>query len=203
MSKEVTIEDVLQLFKESERVMLMRHKESERVMLESHIRLEESHVRLEESQTRLSKKVEDVSTQVGNLGSRWGEFVEGLIAPACLNLFTERGIPVDEVYTRAKKSVGGEHMEIDLMVVNTAAAVLVEVKSHLTVDDVKRHIEKLQKFKAFFPRYAACRVYGAVAGIAIASDADRFAINQGLFVIVQSGDTVELANKAEFEPKFW
>ncbi|MBF0160270.1 MAG: hypothetical protein HQL58_12185 [Magnetococcales bacterium] len=52
-------------------------------------------------------------------------------------------------------------------------------------------------------RYTNCTVYGAVAGIAIDASADQFAMNQGLFVIVQSGDTVQIANDGDFEPRTW
>jgi len=94
-------------------------------------------------------------------------------------------------------------MEIDLLVANTIAAVLVEVKSNLRVEDVRNHLDRLSKFKSFFPRYADCTVYGAVAGIVIDANADQFAINQGLFVIVQSGETVCIANDEHFVPKTW
>ncbi|MBF8272253.1 MAG: hypothetical protein HW380_1358, partial [Magnetococcales bacterium] len=47
------------------------------------------------------------------------------------------------------------------------------------------------------------RVMGAVAGILINKDVDKFAMNEGLFVIVQSGDSVKLANDGKFVPRTW
>ncbi|HIJ85114.1 MAG TPA: DUF3782 domain-containing protein, partial [Magnetococcales bacterium] len=78
------------------------------------------------------RKIKEVSQQIGRLGGRWGDFVEGMVAPACETLFAEKGIPVHKVsrQVRAKLS-GGRHMEIDVFVVNTDAVVLVEVKSAL------------------------------------------------------------------------
>ncbi|MBF0109408.1 MAG: DUF3782 domain-containing protein, partial [Magnetococcales bacterium] len=76
-------------------------------------------------------------------------------------------------------------------------------KSHLTVEDVQEHLTRLSRFKSFFPKYSSCQTYGAVAGMVIASDADRFAMNQGLFVIAQTGDSVQLANDEAFVPKTW
>ena len=149
------------------------------------------------------RKIKEVSKLIGNLGGRWGEFVEGLVAPSCIAMFTERGIQVDEVYLRVKKTIAGEPMEIDILVANTVAAVLVEVKSHLQVEDVRTQIKRLDRFKPFFPRYAACQVYGAVAGIVIDAEADQFAMNKGLFVIAQSGETVKLANEQDFKPRIW
>ncbi|HAT51499.1 MAG: DUF3782 domain-containing protein [Nitrospirae bacterium] len=148
--------------------------------------------------------VKEVSRKIGSLGGRWGDFVEGLVAPACETLFAARGIPVHKVSRQMKaKLPGGRHMEIDVFVVNTDAVVLVEVKSALTVEDVRDHLVRLAEFKDFFPEYANKRVFGAVAGIVIGEHADRFAMNKGLFVIVQSGDTVRMANEPEFQPRSW
>jgi ribosomal protein L9 len=47
------------------------------------------------------------------------------------------------------------------------------------------------------------RLYGAVAAIEIDENVDRYAYQQGLFVIRQRGDAVEIANNATFEPTAW
>lgn len=150
------------------------------------------------------RKIKEVSQQIGRLGGRWGDFVEGMVAPACEILFAEKGIPVHKVsrQVRAKLS-GGRHMEIDVFVVNTDAVVLVEVKSALTVEDVREHMVRLAEFKEFFPEYADKRVFGAVAGIVVGEHTGRFAINNGLFVMVQAGDSMRLANDESFVPIAW
>ncbi|MBF0127168.1 MAG: DUF3782 domain-containing protein, partial [Magnetococcales bacterium] len=43
-------------------------------------------------------------------------------------------------------------------------------------------------------------VMGAVAGILMDHDAESFAMEHGLFVIVQSGENVKLANGPDFVP---
>ncbi|HIJ84993.1 MAG: DUF3782 protein [Magnetococcales bacterium] len=183
-------------FQESREKSDRDFEETRRILRESG---EETDRRFQETE----RVVKEVSRQIGQLGSRWGEFVEKMIAPACIDMFTKRGIQVDEVFSRARKNLDGQNMEIDLLVANTVAAVLVEVKSNLRVEDVRDHLERLKKFKRFFPRYADCTVYGAVAGIVIDADADQFAMNRGLFVIAQSGETVRIANDESFVPKTW
>ncbi|MEO5368781.1 MAG: DUF3782 domain-containing protein [Magnetococcus sp. DMHC-1] len=148
--------------------------------------------------------VKDVSRQIGRLGGRWGEFVEGMVAPACETMFAERGIPVHKVHPRTKaKLPGNRHMEIDLLVINTTAVVAVEVKSDLKIEDVRWHADKLSEFKEFYPEYADRQIMGAVAGIVMGEGVDRFAMNLGLFVIVQSGENVRLANDLSFVPRIW
>ncbi|MBF0140134.1 MAG: DUF3782 domain-containing protein [Magnetococcales bacterium] len=150
------------------------------------------------------RKVKEVSQQIGNLGSRWGEFVEGIVSPACEALFTARGIEVREVHPRVKaKLPGNRHLEIDLLAVNGDVVIPIEVKSRLRVEDVRDFIRRLGELKEFMPRYADARVVGAVAGIVVDEGVDRHAMNEGLFVIVQSGDSVKLANDETFVPRTW
>ncbi|HAT48922.1 MAG: DUF3782 domain-containing protein [Nitrospirae bacterium] len=217
MSHTATFDDVWKLFQETaaqmretdrlvkENTAQMREtdrkfQETERLVKENAAQMRETYQRLRET----DRLVKDVSRQVGNLTGKWGQFVENLVAPGCQTLFAERGIPVHQVYQRVKANLDdGRTMEIDILVVNTGAVVLVEVKSTLTVADVRDHLDRLGQFKAFFPRYRDCRVMGAVAGITTEEDAGRFAKKQGLFVMVQSGENVVLANEPGFQPKTW
>ena len=195
---------------EMERARQEDHAETERVIrviaeqsAASKAETERAFLETERQFKATDLRIDRVSTLVGNLGGRWGEFVEGLIAPACIAMFRERGIQVDEIFPRVRKVIGGKPLEIDLLVANTVDAVLVEVKSQLQVEDVRNHLTRLSDFKSYFPRYANCQVYGAVAGIVVESKADQFAMKQGLFVIEQSGETVRLANDEQFQPKVW
>jgi len=146
---------------------------------------------------------QQVSKQIGELGGAWGRFVEDLVAPACERIFLDRGIPVDQVSQRVKRRRQGDTLEIDVLVVNQGHVLAVEVKSSLSVPDVKDFIVDLERFSVFFPEYAAMQLYGAVAGIGIESGADRYAYRQGLFVMAQSGDSVTLLNDSTFTPKTW
>ncbi len=56
---------------------------------------------------------------------------------------------------------------------------------------------------SFSAQYANNRLIGAVAGLVISEESDKFAYRQGLFVIVQTGETVQLLNDKQFQPKHW
>ncbi|MEO5339133.1 MAG: hypothetical protein H7837_01250 [Magnetococcus sp. MYC-9] len=159
---------------------------------------------LAESQKDTDRKIKEMSKNIDRLGGRLGEFVEGLVAPACETLFAERGIPVHMVSRRiSAKRPDGRNMEIDLLVDNTDSVVVVEVKSKLTADDVRDHLEKMSHFKEFLPMYANKKAVGAVAAMVIEENVCRFAINSGLFVIEQAGETLRMANDEQFQPKVW
>ncbi len=129
--------------------------------------------------------------------------MEGIVVPAAETIFSRRGIEVDKVSQRVRARHNGEGMEIDVLAVDGAYAVLIEVKSTLSVDDVKEHLKRVGRFKVFFPEYADRRVLGAVAGIVIEEGVDRFAYKSGLFVIGQSGETVRILNDETFRPRIW
>jgi hypothetical protein len=51
-------------------------------------------------------------------------------------------------------------------------------------------------------RYKGMSIYGAVAGIHIDEDADKFAYRQGLFVLTASGEgLISMLNPPDFKPK--
>jgi hypothetical protein len=185
MSNPITLEDIYKIFERSQAEADRRFAEADR-----------RHAELE-------KIVAIANTNVNNLTSRWGRFVENLIEPATVRLFQERGIEVKETHRRMKAQRGEIEMEIDIFVVDDTEAVAIEVKSRLTQLEVDEFLENLSKFKLAFPAYKNYQIYGTVAGIEIDEGVDRYAYKKGLFVIRQSGETVEIANDHKFKPVSW
>ena len=144
-----------------------------------------------------------MNKQLGDLGGKWGRFVENMVAPACETLFLKRGIPVHQVSQRTKKRLNGQTLEIDILVTNENHILVVEVKSSLGVNDVKQLVEDLNQFRHFFPEYSQKQLYGAVAGIEVEEGADRYAYRQGFFVLAQAGEAVSILNNSDFQPKNW
>ena len=190
-----TLDDVWQLFQETDR----KFQELAEAQQEIARRFQETDRKFQET----DRKFQETVRLVSNLGGQWGLFVENQVAPACERVFSERGIPVQMVSQRVKKRRGGDTLEIDVLMVNTGHVVVVEVKSSLSVADVREFLEDLRQFRAFFPEYANGQVHGAVAGMRIEEGADRYAYRQGLFVLAQTGDTVKILNDAQFQPKTW
>ncbi|MBF0625995.1 MAG: DUF3782 domain-containing protein [Magnetococcales bacterium] len=160
--------------------------------------------KMDRRQEKSDRDFARLQQELGRFGNRWGEFVEEMVAPACETLFADRGIPVYKVSRRVKARLpGNRQMEIDLLVVDDGVVIPVEVKSKLSHDDVLDHLRRLAEFKEFFKEYADKKVMGAVAGIVVEDNVKRFAMNEGLFLIVQSGESVILANSPDFVPRSW
>jgi len=152
---------------------------------------------------RLAVQVAQTNKQIGGLTSRWGEFVENLIKPAAARLFQEKGIDVHLTALRVTGQDDKGSIEIDILVENTTEVVAIEVKSHLEVRDVKQFLQTLERFKKAFPKHKNDKLYGAVAGIKIDERVNEYAIQEGLFLIQPTGDSVIIANSHNFEPKIW
>ena len=149
------------------------------------------------------KQNELLSKQISDLTGSWGKFVEAMVEPAVVRLFSERKIEIERTFQRIRSRRDGEEIEVDILGVNREWALAVEVKTTLKVEDVNEHIERLEKFKKFFPEYASRKLIGAVAGMRIEEGADRYAYRKGFFVLAQSGETVVILNDEKFQPIVW
>jgi hypothetical protein len=194
-----TLEDVWRMFQETDRLLKESAQETERRFQETERRFQETDRRFQET----DRLVRQMSKNLGELGNRLGEFVEHLVAPAAVRLFRDQGIEVHAVYPGVTANRDGEGLEVDLLVVNDGALVAVECKSKLTQDHVDAHLARLEKLKRVLPLYKDHRVMGAVAGMVVAETVAGYAMAQGLYVLCQNGEQVEVRNPAGFSPTIW
>jgi hypothetical protein len=208
---DVQFKEIADRFKETDakfKEIADRFKETDAKFKETDAKFKETDAKFKETDAQFKLtdvKIQETSRQIraleGLFGSQWGKFIEALVQPNALRLFQEWGIRVHYVYRRASSQFNGESMEIDLILENEQDVVVIEVKSNLKVQDVNDFLEDLHHFLHFFPKYANRRIYGAVAGLNIEEDADRYAYRRGLFVLGLVGDgIVQIKNDRRFRP---
>jgi hypothetical protein len=156
-----------------------------------------------EADRRMQEKMRELSDQISELTGSWGKFVESIVEPAVVRIFGERGIEIEGTQQRVKRRRNGDEIEVDILGVNKEWVIAVEVKTTLKVEDVNEHIERLDKFRGFFPEYADRKTIGAVAGMRIEESADKYAYRRGFFVLAQSGENVIMLNDERFRPRVW
>lgn len=181
-------------------------KETERMFRETDLKFQETDRKFQDTDRKFQdtdRKIKEVTTSIGKLGNRLGDFIEDAVRPAAVRLFRERGIEVHEVQQNVSVQRGEEGIELDLMLVNDGEAVAVECKSNLKQQDVDEHLARLAKLKQLLPKYANTRLMGAVAAMVIPDQVARYAYAQGLFVIGQSGEHLEIRNGAGFKAAVW
>ena len=198
----VTLEEVWALFKETDRILKENARTSEQRFQEIVLQMKENSAKFDK---QLADSEKSLRTQIGDVTKRLGEFVEGMIEPAAVRLFRERGLDVHWVMPNLKKKDPQRQLgiEIDLFVSNNESCVLIEVKSNLSIDDVNEHLKRMEKFKSLFPEYAHKKTYGAVAGMVIADNVAKYAYKKGFFVIGQQGDSAVILNDSKLQPVAW
>jgi Holliday junction resolvase-like predicted endonuclease/DNA-binding XRE family transcriptional regulator len=152
---------------------------------------------------RLTQK--DCNQQIAKLGDRMGDLIQSMVEGGVLRLFQDLGYTFTRFgprvrFKREELNVSGE---IDLFLENGDIACLVEVKTNLSTDDVRAHVEKLRNFRIYADAGNDPRKFIAAVGGGVVLDNVRiFAQRQGMYVIQQSGDNVEVI-APEGKPKVW
>ncbi len=222
--QELTAQDIWRLFQETDRKfqetdrkfqetqqeLVRQSQETDRKFQETDRKFQETRQELARQFAETNRlfqesdaKQEKTRQQVSELTGSWGKFVESMVEPALVALFQARGIAISWTAPHVKCRKPGLAMEIDILGVNQEYVVVVEVKTTLKVADVQAHLQRLARVKAAFSEYQTRQVIGAVAGMRIEQEADKYAMRQGLFVLAQSGDAVQLLNDATFTPRVW
>ena len=81
----------------------------------------------------------------------------------------------------------------------------VEVKTELTTEDVKEHLQRIEAIREYFDERGDKRkLVGAVAGGVVSENVLKYAQKQGLYVIIQTGDSVAIADiPPDFKAREW
>lgn len=190
-------------FQETERLMKESSAETDRNLQETERLMKERSAETDRNIQETDRLVKNLSKNLGELGNRLGEFVEHMVAPAVVRLFQAQGIEVHEVHPGVQANRSGEALELDLLVVNDGILVAVECKSKLTKDHVDEHVARMEKLKRLLPAYANHRALGAMAAMVMTDSVKAYAHSQGLYVLFQNGDSVDVSSPAGFMPKNW
>ena len=149
------------------------------------------------------KKFAETYKKVGDLGNSFGELAEHLVAPGMRGRFREIGLVLDKSVRNVEiaDENGKTLTEIDLMLENSGCVVAVEVKARVKMGDIDRHKARLEILRLWHGRNGDRRkIMGAIAGAVFGGEERKAAIAEGLYVIVQSGDTMKMDIPEDFEP---
>ena len=200
----VTLEEVWSLFKETDRKFQEtdhKFQETDRKFQETDHKFQETERLLKEQSLATEKKLNKLEEL---FTSQWGKLMESLVEGDLVRLLTGRGIAVTDTATRIKGArADGGNYEFDLIAHDGEEIVVVEVKTTLKPDDVKRFITKLDHLKGWMPRYAHNRIYGAMAWLTADAGAEAMVLNRGLFSIRATGDSAQILNPPDFTLRYW
>ncbi|KJV08137.1 hypothetical protein [Methylocucumis oryzae] len=179
-------------------------KETDRQFKETDRKFQE----LRESQKETDRQFKETDRKINELNdlftSQWGRLMESLVEGDLVKILNQRGIAISDTSTRLKgRCADGGNFEFDILAHNGHEVVVIEVKTTLRPDDVKKFLHKLGQMKHWLPRYANSTLYGGVAWLTAVAGAEDMAVNQGLFSIRATGNSAAIVNAQDFHPRAW
>jgi predicted nuclease of restriction endonuclease-like RecB superfamily len=151
------------------------------------------------------KSKEDFNRRLGALTNLFGDYTEAMMAPKLCEKFREFGLDFHKASRdiEIKDKVKNFSLEVDFLLENGDKAVLVEVKTKLTVERVNKHIERLEKMRAYANLRGDKRTFlGAVAGVVVTDEARNYALVRGFYLIEPSGENLNIT-PPNGQPKEW
>jgi hypothetical protein len=142
------------------------------------------------------------------LGNRFGELAEHLVSPNIVQKFNALGFHFDDISGLRQviedEGSGQRIAEFDIILENRESVIGVEVKTKPSYDDVSDHVQRLKTLRLSRDKKGDKRkIHGALAGAIMPDSVRTAALKAGLYVIIQTGDTVKIDVPEGFIPKTW
>jgi hypothetical protein len=154
----------------------------------------------------LKKVVDRVTGNVGGLNRSLGELIETLIAARLWEKFPAynlkrayQRVPIFDEHSRVMT-------DIDILLSNTSLAMAIEVKRELDrTRDVDEHLKRMELIRRYPPaEVVGKKMLGAMAGGVVDADVQRYAHENGFFVLELTGESVHLVPPPDgFAPRQW
>jgi hypothetical protein len=182
----ISFEDVKELFREVAR----QSQETDK-------KIQETDKQLKETDRQLMEMFKKTDKKISQLGDRIGELIESMVEGGIVKKFNELNYSFNfkqcsrhvEFYNDELHISG----EIDFLLENGDTVLLVEVKTNLSISDVKDHLKRLEHYRCYLDagdkKY---KILGAAAGGVIPKNVRDYVLKQGLFLITQSGESFKI-----------
>ena len=186
----------------------LNQKETDRRMKETALHIEETDRIVKENARQMEetgRRIDEYNKRFGDFTNRFGEVVEYMIVPNLLEKFEELGLVFLKAnkHTKVSDKKNNLSFEIDIMLENGDKALLVEVETNLTTENIQDHIKRIEKMRNYADLHGDKRSFlGAVAGVVLTDNAKEYALRQGLYVIEPSGETFNIT-PPQGNPKEW
>jgi hypothetical protein len=200
-------ESVWALFRETDRKFQEMTEQFKESCQETERRFKETALIVNQTSRELAQSKKELDRKIGDLGNRFGELAEHMVAPSINEKFNILGYHFDAIAAGGFRIDGPNRQtlaEIDILLQNGESMVAVEVKAKLLDRHIDEHLKRIGVLRAWADRHGDRRkIHGAVAGAIVSPAVRQGALNAGLYVIVQTGDTVKIDVPEGFIPRRW
>jgi len=168
-----------------------RNAEYDALMKASNEKYEKSRADADREMRELRASIKEVNSAIGGITNSNGFFAEQYF----FNSFENKkqtffGESFDAIQKNVKSVVVGINDEYDIMMINGAAAGIVEVKYRARLEDIPRIINKANTFRVNFPQYQNHRIYLALATMIFNDRIEDECKKAGIAIVKQVGETI-------------
>jgi hypothetical protein len=197
------LQEITESQKETEQILKEGAERHEREMKEWQQENAERHKKYEQER---EKDKAEFNERLGKYINLFGDFTEYMMAPKLREKFMEYGLDFPKANrnssikdNKTKKTL----LETDVMLENGDKAMLVEIKTQLTVERINKHVERLEKMRNYANLHGDKRTFlGAVAGVVVADEVREYALNQGFYLVEPEGEDLTIT-PPNGKPKEW
>lgn len=139
---EKSIQEIWELFKETDRRLDRRIEETDRRLdkriEETDQRLDKRFAATDQRMQITDRQIRELSKQIGGLGNKFGSFAEGMAYPSMRRILFEH-FKMDRIFPNAQVRQNGEELELGVLAFSDGAVnqvFVVEVKSRLREADL-------------------------------------------------------------------
>ena len=139
-----------------------------------------------------AERMKELQQSLGGMGNSNGDVAESYFR----NCFTKNMFFAEQEYDhidaplKRKNKKLNLQAEYDIVMYNCSSIAIIEIKYKVEKEVVDRTLKKVDIFKKLFPQYQDCAIYLGLAGLSIEASAEKEAIQQGIALIKQVGDTM-------------
>nr|VFK66497.1 MAG: hypothetical protein BECKUNK1418G_GA0071005_109515 [Candidatus Kentron sp. UNK]VFK71693.1 MAG: hypothetical protein BECKUNK1418H_GA0071006_107818 [Candidatus Kentron sp. UNK] len=208
----ITYEEVLTLFRETDR----RFKETERLLkeqsMETDQRFKETDRLLKEQSMEADRRMKEtdrqlsgLGQQIGGLGEKFGYFTEGLALPSMERILAER-FGMTFILPRAQIRKNGKTMEIDVLAYandDINLVIAVEVKSRVKMGAIKQLRKLITRFRELSPEHRDKGMIGILTGVHWEREVAEKARKVGFLTASIQDGIFEITTPEDFEARGW
>jgi hypothetical protein len=165
---------------------------------------------LEEVDRLLKESKADLRRKLEKYIDFFGEFAEFEMPSKLCEKFIEFGF----TFLRTNRNVSisdkknNISLDVDIILENYSNAMLVDIKTKLTIERINDHIERLEKMRIYADLHGDSGLksersfLGAVAGVVVTDEERKHALEQGFYLIEPAGQSLSIT-PPNGKPKEW
>ena len=202
MKSDAEFREMREQFRESREQFREMREQIRESQMKTDAQMAETDARFEKTR----KNIEELSKNIGGVNNKLGRLTEILFSAELWKKFGEQGYEFTKQAPHVKFIENKQVVaEADYFLEDGKYVMPVEVKTELSIEDVKEHLDRIDVIRRFMDTHGDNRILvGAVAGGIVKENVLKYAQKRGLYVFVQTGDSVAIAEMPEdFKAREW